>query len=166
MKIYRFLKSSLLVMTLLMPVSGFTASAVSTINVSVTRSLSIANMSSLDFGSISVSSTAGTVVISADGMRFSTGGVTISPSGVYTPASFYIEGKPNTNFSINLPNFVQLRDEYGNTITVNNFKSSVESGILNSSGILEFKVGGQINLDPNQNTGEYSGTMIVELNYS
>ncbi|WP_455208049.1 DUF4402 domain-containing protein [Kaarinaea lacus] len=154
-------------MTLLyMPMQGFAASAVSTINVSVTRSLSITNISSLEFGSISVSSTAGTVVIGTDGMRFSTGGATINPSGTYTPARFYIEGKPNANFSIKLPNIVQLRDGYGNTISVDNFNATVGSGTLDANGILEFKVGGQINLDPNQNTGEYSGTMVVELNYN
>lgn len=167
MKIFKYRKNCLLLMTLLcVPVSGFTASAVSTITVSVTRSLSISNISSLEFGSITASSTAGTVVIGTDGSRFSTGGVTISPTGVYTPASFYIEGTPNANFSIKLPNIVQLRDGYGNTITVDNFNSSVESGILDSNGIFEFKVGGQINLDPNQKSGDYSGTLIVELNHS
>ncbi|KPJ93401.1 MAG: hypothetical protein AMJ55_08050 [Gammaproteobacteria bacterium SG8_15] len=167
MKVYKLARSYLAIMTLLfMPVSGFAASAVSTINVSVTHSLSITNVSALEFGSISVSSTAGTVVIGTDGMRFSTGGVTINPSGNYTPAKFYIEGKPNANFSIKLPNTVELRDGYGNTITVDHFNASVESGTLDARGVLEFKVGGQINLDPNQSTGEYSGTMVVELNYS
>ena len=166
MKASRFIRSSLLITSLLFPVIGFTASAVSTINVSVTRSLSITNISALEFGSISVSSTAGTVVIDTDGMRFSTGGVMIDPSGSYTPARFYIEGKPNANFSIKLPNTIELRDGYGNTISVDNFNTSVEAGTLDANGVLEFKVGGQINLDPNQNTGEYSGTMVVELNYS
>ena len=105
MKVYKLARSYLAIMALLfVPVSGFAASAVSTINVSVTHSLSITNVSALEFGRISVSSTAGTVVIGTDGMRFSTGGVTINPSGNYTPAKFYIEGKPNANFSIKLPN--------------------------------------------------------------
>ncbi|WP_455221878.1 DUF4402 domain-containing protein [Kaarinaea lacus] len=167
MKDYKFFINGLLITSLLsIPVAGFAASAVSTINVSVTHSLSITNISALEFGSVSVSSTAGTVVIDTDGMRFSTGGVTVNPGGSYTPARFYIEGKPNANFSIKLPNEIQLRDGYGNTISVNNFNTSIESGTLDANGILEFQVGGQINLDPNQNTGEYSGTMVVELNYS
>lgn len=166
MKASRFIRSSLLITSLLSPAVGLGASAVSTISVSVTRSLSITNISALEFGSVSVSSTAGTVVIDTDGMRFSTGGVMVDPSGSYTPARFYIEGKPNANFSIKLPNRVELRDGFGNTISVDNFNTSVESGALDANGVLEFKVGGQINLDPNQNTGEYSGTMVVELNYS
>lgn len=166
MKASRFIRSSLLITSLLSPAVGLGASAVSTISVSVTRSLSITNISTLEFGSVSVSSTAGTVVIDTDGMRFSTGGVMVDPSGSYTPARFYIEGKPNANFSIKLPNRVELRDGFGNTISVDNFNTSVESGALDANGVLEFKVGGQINLDPNQNTGEYSGTMVVELNYS
>jgi spore coat protein U-like protein len=166
MKASRIIRSSLLITSLLSPAVGLAASAVSTISVSVTRSLSITNISALEFGSVSVSSTAGTVVIDTDGMRFSTGGVMVDPSGSYTPARFYIEGKPNANFSIKLPNRVEIRDGFGNTISVDNFNTSVESGTLDANGVLEFKVGGQINLDPNQNTGEYSGTMVVELNYS
>ena len=168
MLFYRLAKRSILLIAvaLIMPASAFAASAISTINVSVTRFLTITNVSTLEFGSVSVSATAGTVVIGTDGMRFSTGGVVINPSGSYTPARFFIEGKPNTNFSIKLPEKVQLRDGNGNTIDVDNFNTNVDSGTLDSNGVVEIKVGGQINLDANQNTGEYSGTMVVELNYS
>jgi spore coat protein U-like protein len=146
-------------------VPAFAVSAVATINVTVTRYLSIVNTSSMEFGSISVSATAGTVVLGTDGMRFSTGGVTINPAGSFTPATFVIAGKPDANFVIKLPEQVTLRDGQGNIIKVDNFSSSAQTGQLDANGVLEIKVGGQINLDPNQTSGDYSGTLIVELHY-
>ena len=149
-----------------MPVQAFAVSAIATINVTVARFLSITNISSLEFGTISVSSTAGSVVVDVNGMRFTTGGVSINPSGSFTPASFVIEGKPDSSFSISLPQKVELRDGNGNTIEVDNFEANNKTGNLDSNGALEVKVGGKINLDANQKSGDYSGIMIVELNYS
>ena len=154
--------------TVLLSVSltALAVSAVTTINVTVTRYLSITNTSTLEFGSVASSSTAGTVVVDVDGMRFATGGVSINSTGSYTPAKFVIEGKPNANFYIQLPDSVELRDGYGNIINVTDFRANVKSGSLNMEGAMEIKVGGQINLDPNQSTGDYSGSMLIELNYS
>ncbi|KPJ91130.1 MAG: hypothetical protein AMJ55_12380, partial [Gammaproteobacteria bacterium SG8_15] len=87
-------------------------------------------------------------------------------SGSYTPAKFVIEGKPKANFYIKMPDRVELRDGYGNIISVTDFRANMQSGALNDEGVLEIKIGGQINLDPNQSTGDYSGSMVVELNYS
>jgi hypothetical protein len=142
------------------------ASAVTTIKVSVVRFLAITNISVLEFGTVSPSTTAGTVFINHDGNRFATGGVTLSPGALFSPARFYIEGKPDAQFTVQLPAKVVLRDGNGNTIDVNNFQTDVKTGQLNSNGTLEINVGGQINLDPNQAGGDYTGTMTVELNYS
>jgi hypothetical protein len=147
------------------PVSAFAVSAVATINVTVARFLSIVNTSSMEFGSVSVSATAGNVIIGVDGTRSATGGVTINPAGSFTPAKFVLEGKPNANFILKLPDKVELRDGQGNVIEVTNFKSSTDSGQLDGNGVLEINVGGQINLDANESSGDYSGTMIVELHY-
>ena len=111
------------------------------------------------------STTAGSVVLGTNGMRSATGGVDINPADSYTPAKFIIEGTPNASFSIKLPNNIELRDSNGNRIEINNFKSSHQEGLLNANGALEITVGGQINLDPNQTSGDYSGTIVVELIY-
>jgi len=151
---------------LLLPAPAFAVTAIATINVTVARFLSITNTSSLEFGTVSASATAGSVVVDINGMRFTTGGVSINPAGVFTPAKFIIEGKPDANFSISLPDTVELRDGKGNSIEVNKFESSAKSGSLDGNGALEIKVGGKINLDANQKSGDYSGVMVVELNYS
>ena len=145
---------------------AFSVSAIATINVTVARFLSIKNINSLEFGSVSVSSSAGSVLIDANGMRFASGGVTINPAGSFAPAKFIVEGKPDADFAIILPNTVELRDGNGNTIKVDNFKANAETSKLDSNGLLEITVGGQINLDANQTSGDYSGIMILELGYS
>jgi len=109
---------------------------------------------------------AGSVTIDTSGTRFTTGGVTINPAGLFTPAMFIIEGKPDSSFSLKLPDTVELRDANGNTIQVEKFEASNTTGNLDSNGTLEIKVGGKINLDANQQSGDYNGVMIVELNYS
>lgn len=154
------------VVVALMPVQASAVSAIATINVTIARFLSITNTSSLEFGTVSVSSTAGSVVVDINGMRFTSGGVTISPSGVFSPAKFVIQGKPDANFSVSLPNKVELRDSNGNTIEVDNFQANHATGNLDANGTLELKIGGKINLDANQKSGDYSGVMIVELDYS
>jgi len=155
-----------LLILLLLPHTGFAASAVATVSVTVARFLSITNTSSLEFGVVSVSAMAGSVTIDTNGMRFTTGGVTINPTGLFTPAKFIIEGRPDSNFSLKLPDRVELRDANGNTIQVEKFQTSHATGNLDSNGTLEITVGGKINLDANQQTGDYNGVMVVELNYS
>ena len=154
----------LLVMITATPVHA--GSAAGTAIATITRFLSITHISELEFGTVSASSAAGSVVIDIQGNRFSTGGVVINPSGAFTPAKFVIQGKPNASFTVSLPNIVELRDTAGNSIAVDNIKSSLESGRLGDEGALEITVGGQINLKANQSTGDYSGILVVELNYS
>lgn len=156
----------LAVVVLLMPFQVFAASAIATINVTVARFLSFTNVSSLDFGTISASSTAGSVVVDSNGMRFTTGGVQINPSGSFNPARFIIEGMPEASFSLKLPDSVELRDGNGNTIQVEKFQTDNLEGNLDANGALEIKIGGKINLDANQKSGDYSGIMVVELSYS
>lgn len=147
-------------------IPALAASAVTTINVTVARFLTVTNTSTMEFGTVSVGSTAGAVTIGSDGKRYAVGGVTINPAENFAPAIFLIEGKPYENFVVKLPDKVELRDGRGNTIEVNQFKSSIDSGALDANGLVEIKIGGQIDLDANQSTGDYSGTMVVELNYS
>lgn len=151
---------------LLVPFQVFAASAIATINVTVTRFLSFTNVSSLEFGTISASTTGGSVVVDINGMRFTTGGVQINPSGSFNPARFIVEGMPEANFSLKLPDSVELRDGNGNTIQVEQFQTENLDGNLDSNGALEIKIGGKINLDANQKSGDYSGVMVVELSYS
>ena len=157
--------ATLLAVLLCVSSSTMAATAVSTINVTVARYLSITNTSSMEFGSVMASTTAGTVVLETNGMRSVTGGVDINPADSYTPAKFIIEGKPNASFTLKLPDNIELRDSNGNRIEINNFKSSHKDGLLDANGALEITVGGQINLDPNQTSGDYSGTIVVELIY-
>jgi hypothetical protein len=141
-------------------------SATGTTIATITRFLSITNISNLEFGTVSAGSAAGSVIVDSRGKRSSTGGVVINPNETFTPARFVIQGKPNGSFTVSLPTQVELTDTTGNTIAVNNIRSNMQNGRLDNAGELELTVGGQINLDANQSSGDYSGILVVELNYS
>lgn len=141
-------------------------SATGTTIATITRFLSITNVSNLEFGTVSAGAVAGSVRVDSEGKRSATGGVVINPNGAFTPARFVIQGKPNGSFTVTLPKRVELTDNTGNTIAVDNIRPSTPTGRLDTDGAMELSVGGQINLDANQSTGDYTGILVVELNYS
>lgn len=145
---------------------AYADSATGTAITTITRFLSITNVSNLEFGTVSAGSTAGSVMVNSQGQRSSTGGVVIDPNGGFTPARFVIQGKPNGAFTVSVPTRVQLTNTTGNTIAVDNIRSNMPNGRLDNNGSLELSVGGQINLEANQSTGDYTGILVVELNYS
>lgn len=136
------------------------------VNVEIVRFLTLVNTSGLEFGKISASGAAGTVVITHDGSRYATGGAAIDPADRFTPATFIIQGRPNESVTVQLPNKIELFDQNGNKITVENFKTNAEQGSLSPSGDMEFAVGGKLNLDPNQPSGSYTGTLMIDVHYS
>jgi hypothetical protein len=146
--------------------AAYADSATGTAIATITRFLSITNISDLEFGVVSVSSSAGSVMIDAQGNRRASGGAAINPNDEFTPARFVIQGKPNATFTVSLPRRVELKDTSGNIIAVDNIRSSLGTGRLDGEGALEITIGGQVNFAPNQSTGDYSGVLVVELNYS
>ena len=136
------------------------------VQVEIVRFLTLLNMSGLEFGKVSASGAAGTVVITYDGNRYATGGAAIDPADRFTPASFIIQGRPNESFTVQVPDSIELLDQNGNKIILENFKSSAEQSNLDPSGNMEFTVGGKLNVDPNQPNGSYSGTLVINVHYS
>lgn len=144
----------------------YAATATAPVNVEIVRFLTLVNTSGLEFGKISASGAAGTVVISHDGNRYATGGAAVDPSDHFTPATFLVQGRPNETFSVQLPDRIELFDKNGNKIVIENFKTNAEQGNLSPSGDSEISVGGKLNLDPNQPSGSYNGTLVIDVHYS
>ena len=136
------------------------------VNVEIVRFLTLVNTSGLDFGKVSASGAAGSVVITYDGNRYATGGAAVDPADRFTPASFIIQGRPNETFTVQLPDKIELFDQNGNKITVENFQTNTENANLSPSGDIEINVGGKLNLDPNQPSGSYNGTLVIDVYYS
>jgi len=136
------------------------------VNVEIVRFLTLVNTSGLEFGKVAASGAPGTVVITHDGNRYATGGAAVDPADQFTPATFVIQGRPNESFTVQLPNRVELFDQNGNKITVENFQSNAENANLSPSGDMEINIGGKLNLDPNQPSGSYNGTLVIDVYYS
>lgn len=141
-------------------------SSVATVNVQVSRFLSMSNTGPMNFGEISVNSVAGAVKLKSDGTREAEGGVKFNGRDSYSPAKFIIEGAQNADYSISFPSSIVMTDGSGNTLVVDQINSEIfDTGESNSNGLKELVVGGRLNLEPYQATGDYSGTLIVEVEY-
>ena len=146
--------------------SLYAVSSVATVNVKITRFLSLANTSAMNFGEVSINSVAGAVTLKSDGTRESTGGVKLSGSDSHSPAKFVIEGAQNADYSISFPNEVVMTDGFGNTLIVNHIQSEqFEAGSSDSNGLRELVLGAKLNLEAYQATGLYSGSLVVEVEY-
>lgn len=148
-----------------------TSSTISSIGIDakVIAPISIENTGStvLNFGTVTRSSAAGTIVVTADGERSATGGASVLTSSAFSAAPFSASGENNADFSIALPddNDVVLTREGGTeTMEVTNFGHN--SGlVLSGSGVEMFSVGATLNLDADQVAGDYSGSFSVTINY-
>lgn len=138
----------------------------------VIQALAATEGSALNFGRFSPESTGGEIRLSPDGVRSSTGSVTLS-GGLYNPASFYLTGQPDFSIVVNLPTAPVLltNTANGKIMTVTNWESipSVGSTIkILSSGVLTVNVGATLrvgNMVDNP-VGQYSGTYVLTFSYN
>lgn len=138
----------------------------------VIQALAATEGSALNFGRFSPENTGGEIRLSPDGVRSSTGSVTLS-GGLYNPASFYLTGQPDFSIVVNLPTAPVLLSNTANgkTMTVTNWESipSVGSTIkILSSGVLTVNVGATLrvgNMVDNP-VGQYSGTYVLTFSYN
>jgi hypothetical protein len=148
-----------------------TQAAVATANVSanIISILSITNQfqNGLVFGDIATSPTAGTIILTPDGSRTSTGGATINSTISGSPATFDIQGDVNATYVITLPASVVLSGSSTGSMIVDNFTSSPSNtGTLDGTGKQALFVGGNLNVGSNQAFGSYTGQMAVTVAYN
>ncbi|MEH6757257.1 MAG: DUF4402 domain-containing protein [Parasphingorhabdus sp.] len=136
--------------------------------------LSVVNTALLEFGNIIPSATPGSVTIDTrNGNRTRTGGVTLASGGAGR-GTFIIYGGPNQIVEISIPGTMTVRHTNG-THTMNidrmaigngnrNFNTFVR-GFLGTLGIYQLTVGGRLNVNGNQQAGQYSGTFTMTVDY-
>lgn len=138
----------------------------------VIQALAATEGSALNFGRFSPESAGGEIRLSPDGVRSSTGSVSLS-GGLYNPASFSLTGQPDFSIVVNLPSAPVLltNTANGKTMTVTNWESipAVGSSIrILSSGSLTVNVGATLrvgNMIDNP-VGLYSGTYVITFSYN
>ena len=138
----------------------------------VIQALAATEGSPLNFGRFSPESSGGEIRLSPDGIRSTTGSVSLS-GGLYNPASFSLSGQPDFSIVVNLPSapILLTNAANGKTMSVINWESipAVNSSIkISSSGALTLNVGATLrvgNMVDNP-VGMYSGTYIITFSYN
>lgn len=129
--------------------------------------ISIGNTQALAFGKF-VAGSAGSVTVSAGGVRSAGGGVVLVPSGAGAAAQFSVSGDPNLTYAITLPGDGTVSLTSGaNSMALNTFTSSPNlTGTLSAGGTQTLLVGATLSVGGNQATGSYSGAFDVTVNYN
>ena len=131
--------------------------------------IAIANAGNMNFGSIAVSTAAGTVVLSPASARSITGGVTLpAVTGTVAAAQFTVTGLGSSTYSILLPSTYSISDGASHNMTVNAFTSDPSGTGTLTSGTQTIKVGATLNVTGSQAAGTYTNAtgFPVIVNYN
>jgi hypothetical protein len=137
--------------------------------------ITISETSALHFGVMAVlTGTAGTCVLSTQGVRSATGGVNLSAqTPAATNAAYTVGGQASTTYSLTLPSSITVSDGSSHTMTINTLLarfsgagSDATTSTLSVSGVDGFTVGGTLNVAAAQTAGTYTGTFDVTVAYN
>jgi len=130
--------------------------------------ITISNTEPLAFGKFAAG-TGGSVLVSTSGARSATGGVVLLSSDPGASARFEVAGDANLTYAITLPanGSASLSNGGGQSMSLTDFASSPAStGLLSALGRQTVSVGARLNVGPNQQSGSYSGSFIVYVDYN
>lgn len=131
--------------------------------------LTLTKVSDMDFGTIAVSGTAGTVQLGTDNSRTPAGGVSLVPPAAGTAASFTVAGQANETFAIELPvDGTVVLTGAGPDMPVNGFVHSITTAPqLDGTGAAAFTVGATLSVAASQASGVYtSANFPVTVSYN
>lgn len=155
------------IVTMVLPMGAHAATGTATVGASLLGSLVSTTVLNLEFGELTAGPIAGTVIITPNGIRNSTGGVNLSLTGTSNPATFSLTGNPNATFAITLPASLVISDGGSNNMVVDAFASLPDAvGQLSATGQQTLTVGGTLNVPANQPMGNYSGVMNLTIVYN
>ncbi|NVN93912.1 MAG: DUF4402 domain-containing protein [Bacteroidetes bacterium] len=162
-------------------ISGFSANVMAqatkntTAGAKIVAPITITETSSLNFGTMAVlASTAGTCVLSTQGVRTATGGVNLSAqTPIAANAAYTVGGAISTTYAITLPSSITVSDLSTHTMTINSLLARTASagtngltGTLSGTGTDSFTIGGTLNVAAAQVAAVYSGTFNVTVAYN
>ena len=128
----------------------------------IQQAISITEDTQMDFGTVAVDGTGGTVTISAAGAVSGPGGYTFS--GSPAAGTFTASGDASTAVTIGFT--AGSLTGPGTAMTLNNLSHDAGgTPTTDGSGDLTFNVGGDLVVNAAQASGAYSGTYTVTVNY-
>jgi hypothetical protein len=145
----------------------------STISASTTATLvtpiAISKTVDMNFGTIGASGTAGTVALDFSDGRVATGGVKLISGGAEKTAVFHVTGEGSNSITVSVtPGSINLTGAVtSDVITADNFVSNVLTGATLTSGSLDIKVKGILNVPANAKADIYKNNseLVVTVNY-
>ncbi|MFZ4740022.1 MAG: DUF4402 domain-containing protein [Bacteroidales bacterium] len=161
--------------------AGFSANVMAqatkntTAGAKIVAPISITETSPLNFGTMAVlASTAGTCVLSTQGVRTATGGVNLSAqTPIAANAAYNVSGAISTTYAITLPSSITVTDGASHNMTIDNLLARTTSaaangltGTLSGTGTDSFTIGGTLNVAAAQVAAVYSGTFNVTVAYN
>lgn len=145
---------------------GQNTTSSATAQASIVQSIYLSKVRDLSFGKISAGETSGTVVLdpTVTGTRTASGGVTLpSGSGTVQSAKFIVSGVDGWAYSIILPLAAITLSDGIHFMTVDNFTSIPSGSGLFTSGSQIIYVGATLNVNANQEAGDYESTEDFEI---
>jgi hypothetical protein len=152
------------------------ANAVTTsgdVEATILQTITLTAVDELDFGSLTPSGVAGTVVISTAGARSFTGGVTLVGGGGENNGTFNLDGADGYTVTVDVPASDTVVSG-ADSMTVNGFIYSYNAGadnagdgtaVLAAGGPHVLSMGATLNVAINQPAGQYQGAYDVTVNY-
>ena len=147
-------------------ISSAQVTATATASSTIVTPIGITKTVDMNFGNVAVNSTTpGTVVLTPEGTRTKTGGVTLPTTvGTVAAAEFSVTGANNYTFSITLPSTSHEIKSDLNTMSVTGFTSTpTPTGTLSATGSATVKVGATLNVSAGQAAGTYTSVTPFEV---
>lgn len=135
------------------------ATATATAKAKILGQITVTKTADLDFGTVVVGATGGTVAVDSAGAR--TCATALLCSGTSTAARFTVSGTNGQVVTVASDSSVSL------TSGSNNMSASLSPSVssMTLAGSDSFNVGGTLTVPANQAAGNYSGTFAVTVNY-
>jgi len=169
---------ALIVIFGLIPNASSQVTETTTAGARILTPLTIVEDLAMHFGTMGVQAgTGGTCVVSTDGVRSATDGVTLSAlAPLFSLATYTVTGEPLFTYAITLPSSITVtHTNTSNSMTINSLLAKSTSGseshsatgtLLVGTGTESFTVGGTLNVDAGQLSGTYSGTFDTTVAYN
>ncbi len=153
--------------------AGSTAEATVTVTATILTTVSIEK----DYSN-KISNTGGDLIFGVIVPNSSSGSVSINPvnntrstqlavlDSEQGAAAFHVIAAKYTCHTICLPSGPTILRYKNNTMTVDNWTINVLSGIADENGYSNFAVGATLHVEPNQQSGKYTGTFLISTAYN
>jgi hypothetical protein len=163
--------ASILLMTITIEGVKAQSSVTAESSATIITPITIEKTQDLNFGNIAVQTlTGGTVVLTPEGGRTATSGVTLPTTviGTVTAASFTVSGDGDRTFSISLPTVPISLTGTGVPMSLGTFTSTPSATGTLESGTKIVTVGGTLTVSAGQTPGLYTNSdgLAVTVNYN